>query len=222
MKSWDEVRDWRRAKRAEIRSRRVSLPRDEKDRVRASVTSLIRQHVPELGSAVIGFCWPCKGEIDFRHFIRAAVADGAEAALPVVVERGQPLEFWSWRPHVKMQRGVWNIPIPADRLPIRPTILLVPLMGFDERGYRLGYGGGYFDRTLAGARPKPLAIGVGYEVGRLPTIYPQHHDIPMDAIVTERGFTWISEPRWPDGDIDEQRGFASSPSSTPIERRGHQ
>src|SRR5262245_938710 len=125
MKSWDEIRDWRRAKRAELRSRRVSLPRDEKDRIRATVTALIRQHVPEFGSACIGFCWPYKGEIDFRHFIRGAVADGAEAALPVVVERAQPLEFWSWRPHMKMQRGIWNIPVPADRLLVQPTILLV-------------------------------------------------------------------------------------------------
>jgi 5-formyltetrahydrofolate cyclo-ligase len=137
MNIWDEVRDWRRAKRAELRSRRVSLPRDEKDRVRATVTTHLRQHVPEFASACIGFCWPYKGEIDFRHFIRSAVADGGEAALPVVVERAQPLEFWSWRPHIKMQRGIWNIPIPADRRPVQPTVLLVPLVGFDESGYRL-------------------------------------------------------------------------------------
>jgi 5-formyltetrahydrofolate cyclo-ligase len=213
MKSWDEIRDWRRAKRGELRSRRVSLPRDAKDRVRARVTNLIRQHVPEFGSACIGFCWPYKGEIDLRHFMRIAVADGAQVALPVVVERAQPLEFWSWRPHMKMQRGIWNIPIPADRLPIQPTLLLVPLLGFDERGYRLGYGGGYFDRTLAVATSRPLTIGVGYELSRLPTIYPQRHDIPMDAIVTENGFAWIEGPSRPKGGVDERRGFASSPCS---------
>jgi 5-formyltetrahydrofolate cyclo-ligase len=191
----------------------VSLSRDEKDRVRATVTTFLRQHVPEFAGACIGFCWPYKGEIDFRHFIRSAVEDGAEAALPVVVERAQPLEFWSWRPHIKMQRGVWNIPIPADRRPVRPTVLLVPLVGFDEGGYRLGYGGGYFDRTLAAATPKPLTIGVGYELGRLPTIHPQRHDIPMDAIVTENGFTWIEGASRPGGDVDDSRGFASSPCS---------
>lgn len=211
MKSWDEIRDWRRAERAELRSRRVSLPRDQKDRVRAKVTTLLRQHVPEFTGACIGFCWPYKGEIDFRHFIRSIVEDGAEAALPVVVERARPLEFWSWRPHIKMQRGIWNIPIPADRRPVQPTVLLVPLVGFDESGYRLGYGGGYFDRTLATLTPKPLTIGVGYELSRLPTIYPQPHDIPMDAIVTENGFVWMQGASRVDGDVDEQRGFASSP-----------
>src|SRR3546814_7461577 len=74
---------------------------------------------------------------------------GAEAALPVVVEKGQPLECWAWRPRMKLGRGIWNIPIPDKRDVVRPTALLVPLVGFDAAGYRLGYGGGYYDRTLA-------------------------------------------------------------------------
>jgi 5-formyltetrahydrofolate cyclo-ligase len=71
-------------------------------------------------------------------------------------------------------------------------VLLVPLIGFDHAGYRLGYGGGYFDRTLAVTAPKPLTIGIGYELGRLETIHPQPHDIPMDAIVTENGLGWVA------------------------------
>ena len=70
-----------------------------------------------------------------------------------------------------------------------PTILIVPLLGFDDAGFRLGYGGGYYDRTLAAMQPRPFTVGVGYELGRLPTIYPQPHDIPMDVIVTEAGMT---------------------------------
>jgi 5-formyltetrahydrofolate cyclo-ligase len=70
---------------------------------------------------------------------------------------------------------------------VRPTVLLVPLVGFDAQGYRLGYGGGYYDRTLAAMTPRARAIGVGYELGRLETIHPQPHDVPMDAIVTEAG-----------------------------------
>ena len=71
--------------------------------------------------------------------------------------------------------------------PVHPTNLLVPLVGFDTAAYRLGHGGGYYDRTLANLNPRPLTVGVGYEFGRLETIYPQPHDIPMDAIVTENG-----------------------------------
>ncbi len=72
-------------------------------------------------------------------------------------------------------------------MPVVPTVVLVPLNGWDEAGYRLGYGGGYFDRTLAGLPERPIAIGVGYELGRMPTIRPQAWDVPMDWIVTERG-----------------------------------
>jgi 5-formyltetrahydrofolate cyclo-ligase len=72
---------------------------------------------------------------------------------------------------------------------VQPSLLLIPLLGFDSQGYRLGYGGGYYDRTLAALRLKPLTIGIGYEAGRLETIQPQPHDIPLDAVVTESGIT---------------------------------
>ena len=91
---------------------------------------------------------------------------------------------------MKMSRGVWNIPVPGERTLVQPNLLLVPLVGFDAAGYRLGYGGGYYDRTLAAMSPRPLTIGVGFAMGRLNSIYPQPHDIPMDAIVTEDAFLW--------------------------------
>ena len=218
MRTWNEIREWRRAMRAELRARRLSLPREARERIRATVSAEIRRQVPDLDIACIGFCWPFKGEIDLRHVVREAIANGAEAALPVVVERAQPLEFWSWRPHMPMQRGIWNIPIPAERNVVRPTVLLVPLLGFDALGYRLGYGGGYFDRTLAIAAPRPMTIGVGYELGRLPTIHPQPHDIPLDAIVTESGFSWIARAKEGDAmqaceDGDDAGTFASPPCS---------
>lgn len=89
-----------------------------------------------------------------------------------------------------MSRGIWNIPVPADRVPIHPSLLLVPLVGFDARGYRLGYGGGYYDRTLTVLNPRPLTIGVGLGLGQLSTIHPQPHDIAMDAIATDDDLLW--------------------------------
>ena len=187
MQTWEDIRAWRRAMRAELVARRLRVPRGEKERIRARVRELIREQFPELPCACIGFYWPFKGEIDLRHLVRDLLAVGAEAALPVVVERRQPLAFWAWRPRMKLERSVWNIPVPAAPNAVRPTALLVPLLGFDGAGYRLGYGGGYYDRTLATMNPAPLTIGVGYELGRLETIHPQPHDIPLDAIVTEAG-----------------------------------
>lgn len=86
-----------------------------------------------------------------------------------------------------MRPGVYDIPVPDGTEIVVPEVAIVPMVGFDERGYRLGYGGGYFDRTLAAIKPRPLAIGVSYEVLRLATIHPQPHDLPMDFVVTEAG-----------------------------------
>ena len=86
-----------------------------------------------------------------------------------------------------MRRGVYDIPFPAGTPEVLPDIAIVPMNGFDDRGYRLGYGGGFFDRTLATSEPRTVSIGVSYEMLRLPTIEPQPHDIPMDFIVTEAG-----------------------------------
>jgi 5-formyltetrahydrofolate cyclo-ligase len=85
------------------------------------------------------------------------------------------------------QWGVWDIPIPEKREIVMPAMILVPLVGFDCASYRLGYGGGYFDRTLAALRPRPFAIGVGFAFQQLETIYPQPFDMPVDLIVTESG-----------------------------------
>jgi 5-formyltetrahydrofolate cyclo-ligase len=151
------------------------------------ILRFVEQHFPDLADALIGFYWPFRGEIGPHPLIRRLIERGARAALPVVVEKGQPLEFWAWHPGAPLRRGAWDIPIPLERRVVRPSALLVPLVGFDHRGYRLGYGGGYYDRTLAAMDPKPLTIGIGYEIGSLETIQPQPHDVPMDAIVTEAG-----------------------------------
>jgi 5,10-methenyltetrahydrofolate synthetase len=112
-------------------------------------------------------------------------ARGGRTALPIVVEKGQPLIFRAWKQGDRLEKGVWNIPIPAEGDPILPDIVISPVVGVDPNRYRLGYGGGFYDRTLAAMPRKPLVIGIGYELQRIPTIYPQQHDIPMDRIVTE-------------------------------------
>jgi 5-formyltetrahydrofolate cyclo-ligase len=204
MENWEEVRKWRRLMRTELLSRRMAIPRGENETVRL-VRDLICEDFSELGHACIGFYWPFKGEIDLRHIVQGFQERGAEVALPVVVERQHPLEFWLWHPGMKLERGIWNIPIPRERNPVRPTFLLVPLLGFDAAGYRLGYGGGYYDRTLASLDPKPVTIGVGHELGRLETIYPQPHDMPMDVIVTGTGISRFRRRGEPMGVDDVSR-----------------
>jgi 5-formyltetrahydrofolate cyclo-ligase len=187
MDSWDQIRQWRQATRAELLSRRLAVPRNRRRAAESACAEHVLQCLRELNPPCIGFYWPFKGEIALNSLIESLLSEGAEAALPVVVEKNAPLEFWAWRPGMALQPGIWKIPVPASRSLRLPELLLVPLLGFDAAGYRLGYGGGYYDRTLARMTPRPRTIGIGYALGRLRSIEPQAHDIPMDFIVTEEG-----------------------------------
>jgi 5-formyltetrahydrofolate cyclo-ligase len=186
VQGWEEVRAWRRSERAALLARRSAMSRDERKGCEDRITALIGRSVPELGQVrSLGFYWPFKGEYDPRPLARSLHAQGMRLALPVVVERARPVEFRAWWPGMRLTPGVWGIPVPAEGEPVLPEALLVPLLGFDGQGYRLGYGGGYYDRTLAAMPVKPLAVGIGFEMSCLPTIHPQPHDVPMDLIVTE-------------------------------------
>src|SRR6476469_9548615 len=132
------------------------------------------------------FYLPFRGEPDLRPLMQTVVEGGGRCALPVVVEKKAPLVFRLWKPGERLAAGIWNIPIPADGADVLSDIVIAPVVGLDSAGYRLGYGGGYFDRTLASLSHHPLAIGVGYNAAAVSTIYPLPHDVPMEAIVTER------------------------------------
>ena len=104
-----------------------------------------------------------------------------------MVAKKAPQQFHEWWPGVAMVPGVFDLPVPQGTRVMTPDALLIPPVGFGPRGYRLGYGGGYFDRTLAAMTPQPIKIAIAFEVSRMQTIQPQPHDIPMDFIATERG-----------------------------------
>lgn len=192
LQTWEQVRAWRRTERAALIARRVAVPAAERLERDEAITDHLRAAVPDLARRRVGFYWPFKGEYDPRPLARALHQEGARLALPVVAAKGQALIFRDWRPGTRMVPGVWNIPIPAEGEEVTPDTLLIPLVGFDARGYRLGYGGGYYDRTLAAIAPRPLAIGIGFEVLRLATIHPQPHDVRMDLVVTEAGADIVS------------------------------
>jgi 5-formyltetrahydrofolate cyclo-ligase len=135
---------------------------------------------------VLGIYWPFRSEIDVRDLAHQHMEAGGIVALPVVVEKNAPVEFWRWRPEVPMARGLFNIPIPGERELVAPDVLIVPLVGFDRAGYRLGYGGGYYDRTLAASNPRPRTLAIAFAEAELETIYPQAHDIAMSRIITDR------------------------------------
>jgi 5,10-methenyltetrahydrofolate synthetase len=135
----------------------------------------------------IAFCAAIKNEFDAKPLIARLLQRGWQAAMPVVVAPDTAMIFRAWQPDAPMTQDCYGIPIPATGEPIPPDIVLLPLVAFDAAGYRLGYGGGFFDRTLAAQLPRPLAIGVGFELARVPSILPQAHDEPLDVIITEAG-----------------------------------
>lgn len=183
----EDVKAWRRVRRAQLIEARNALDAETLTRYRERIDQHLARGFPGLARGVFAFCWPYKGEYDARYLARTLRGRGAVTALPVVVAPKAPLVFREWHPGVKLVAGVLGIAYPADSAEVAPDAVAVPLVGFDGAGYRLGYGGGYFDRTLAAIARKPVAIGVAYESARLETIHPQPHDIPMDWIVTERG-----------------------------------
>ena len=182
---WRDVLRWRKAERERLIAARLAVCAEERARMAERIAEGVDAMIGDPKGRVISLYWPFRGEPDLRPWIASITARGATAALPVVIEKGRPLAFRAYRPGDRLEKGVWNIPVPAEGKEIIPDVTLAPVVGFDPQSYRLGYGGGFFDRTLASLPAKPLTIGVGYALQAIPTIYPQPHDIPMDRIVTE-------------------------------------
>jgi 5-formyltetrahydrofolate cyclo-ligase len=184
---WPAVREWRKSERQRLLAMRAALDPEARAAAAARILPFAHEAIRRHGARAVGLYWPIKSELDFRMLAEQLTRDGIATALPVILEKGTPLAYWQWSPGEPLERGFWNIPVPRQRRPIHPDAVLAPTVGFDRAGYRLGYGGGYFDRTLAQADRPSLAIGIGLDFARLDTIWPQPHDIPMDVIITELG-----------------------------------
>lgn len=189
----DEVKAWRRVERDRLIAAREALDAVTLELLRQRIDAHLWRSFPGLAAATLAFCWPIRREYDARRLAQRLRECGAVTALPVVVAPRQPLVFREWHPGVPLASGPLGIPYPVGSDLVVPTAVLVPMNGWDEAGYRLGYGGGFFDRTLASLTRKPVVIGVSYELARMKTILPQSWDVPMDWVVTERG-TYRRDP----------------------------
>jgi 5,10-methenyltetrahydrofolate synthetase len=184
--------EWRRAERARLIEARVRAPVAERQEASSRIAERLDAWCRERSllppGTIVSAYWPLRGEPDLRAWLSRLHEAGHTCVLPVVVEKGAPLVFRRWSPGCAMEKGFWNIPVPAAREEFTPRLLLSPVVGFDAQCYRLGYGGGYFDRTLAQLQSRGQAfhvVGVGYESARLASIRPLPHDIRFQAIVTD-------------------------------------
>jgi 5,10-methenyltetrahydrofolate synthetase len=173
----------RKLQRQQLLAARAALPdREARERALRERVSLWLVHAD---TRALAFFWPIRGEPDLRE----VVAEWLEAdrhrvaALPVIT--GDILEFHAWQRDAPMRAGEFGIPVPAHGRLVQPDALLIPCVGFDARRYRLGYGGGYYDRTLAATVPWPLAVGIAFESGRVAAVDAQPHDVQLDVVITE-------------------------------------
>ena len=169
---------------------------------------------------VIGAYWPIKGEFDplpalYRWQEDAILNEDSQSkyglnpearsqlatesiagrsprkiGLPVVNKLHKTLTFHAWYPGCPMEDDAYGIPKPKETELIVPTLLFVPCVGYGPGGFRLGYGGGFYDRTLATLQPRPVTVGLGYTHGWLPDMEPEPHDIPLDALLNDNGVVW--------------------------------
>lgn len=182
-----DVARFRKAERTRLYAMRKSVPLDLRHRMAATVSEKLQEEIGPVSGKTIAVYWPIRGELDLRGWMGEIHSTGATVALPVVVERQQPVEFRNWAPDCQMRRGVWNIPVPENTKTVIPDLVVVPLLGVDEERYRLGNGGGYYDRTLARLPGGTVAIGVGHEFSKMKTIFPMPWDVPMDKVVLGDG-----------------------------------
>lgn len=178
---------WRKALRKSLVERRQAVDATTLESWRLAMDAHLTRGFPGLGKGVLALCWPYRNEYDARHIAAKAREAGATTVLPVVVAPAMPLIFREWHPGTALAKGTLGIAYPAEGPELTPDTVLLPMVGFDAAGFRLGYGGGFFDRTLASMTRRPVVIGVVHELGKLPTIHPQPYDIPVDYVVTERG-----------------------------------
>ena len=147
--------------------------------------------------STIGAYWPIKGEFDALPALYrwSEAHEARRIGLPVIDRETKQLRFHVWYPGCPMEEDAYGIPKPKDTEAFEPQLLLVPCVGFGPGGLRLGYGGGFYDRTLAALQPRPFTIGVGYSHGWVPWLEGEPHDVPLDAILTEDGLAHPADER---------------------------
>ena len=180
-----------------LRQRLIAARQALPDRLERAVAlqSVLRVWLVGRTEKTIGAYWPIKGEFDplpalYRWTEGAPDGVTRRIGLPVKDRDSGSLRFHVWYPGCPMELDAYDIPKPKDTEEFVPELLVVPCLGFGPGGVRLGYGGGFFARTLQSITPRPVTVGVSYSHGFLPLLFPTAQDFVLDAMLTEDGVSW--------------------------------
>ena len=186
----------KKALRKRLIAERLAMP--ERQDCTAQLQEVLRIWLVGRPDISIGAYWPIHGEFDPLPALHRWKEDGElidlpeprSIGLPVIDKLHKTLTFKAWYPGCPMEEDAFQIPKPKDTETLTPTLLFVPCVGFSYGGFRLGYGGGFYDRTLAALSPKPFTVGLGYRIGYVEDFEPEPHDMPLDAILCDNGVVW--------------------------------
>lgn len=199
----DNSNDSRATAKKELRKRLIEIRAamtDRKERTEV-LQQVMRIWLVGRKDLVIGAYWPIKGEYDPLPALHRWKEDGEllersqprRIGLPVVDKIKKTMKFHAWYPGCPMEEDAFGIPKPKDTEVIVPTLIFSPCVGYGPGGYRLGYGGGFYDRMMASLDPKPYVVGLGFGNCFVPDFEPEPHDVPLDAILNDFGVVWPVE-----------------------------
>jgi 5-formyltetrahydrofolate cyclo-ligase len=185
----DEAMDAAKAAlRRDAHARRAAIPPDARSEHAASIAALFFQHIAYGPGDIIAGYWRIRDETDCKPILIRLMDSGQKVVLPVVAGDDAPLDLRVWEADAPLYEAGFGTLAPSDLAPRAvPDLILVPLLGFDGKGTRLGYGGGYYDRTIAALEKKPRLVGLAYAAQEFDEIPREAHDVPLDAVVTEEG-----------------------------------
>ncbi|MDC9825075.1 5-formyltetrahydrofolate cyclo-ligase [Devosia sp. ZB163] len=182
------IEEAKAALRAAAHKKRAAFHPSLRDEAAKAAAAHFLDTIPLRRDEVIAGYWPIRDEMDVKSLLGRLMDTGQPVCLPVVLGDEQPLELRLWEEGAPLYEAGFGTLAPAEEAPrAEPDVILMPLLGFDRHGTRLGYGGGYYDRTLASLHKRPRLIGFAFALQEIDQIPRDAHDVPLDAIVTEQG-----------------------------------
>ena len=191
-----DVKEQKQAYRDHARDHRDRIERDETD-FETIIDIFFDYFKPEKDQTIAAY-WPAGKEFDTRFLLDELVKQGYQCALPVASKESRVMAFKKWTHDIAMTKGEWGVPEPEGGEELTPDIVIAPLLAFDQKGYRLGQGGGHYDSTIESLRQNKeiIYIGIGYAeqavLFKLPT---EEHDVPLDYVLTPKGVTDFKDMR---------------------------